>query len=149
MMTRTKLSVPALAVLLACAGCGDTSEVQDELGDVARETGEVGDAVADWFALSRDEFGQELAEQKAALKLAVADVEARAESAAEAGEAQVDEAVAALKQSWSEFEDRSAEWQDAAGDTWQDVRKDLVEAMEDVKHSLARARDRLSDDESA
>ena len=57
--------------------------------------------------------------------------------------------MASLKQSWSKLEQRSAEWQDAAGDTWQDVREDLVEAMEDVKHSLAQARDRLADDESA
>ena len=148
-MKNTLLSVSVLAAALASAGCGDTSGVREELGDVAHEAGEVGEAVSDWFALSRDEFDDELAEQRAALKAAMAELEVEAERAASEGKAEVDQAMASLKQSWSKLEQRSAEWQDAAGDTWQDVREDLVEAMEDVKHSLAQARDRLADDESA
>ena len=73
-MKNTLLSVSVLAAALASAGCGDTSGVREELGDVAHEAGEVGEAVSDWFALSRDEFDDELAEQRAALKAAMAEL---------------------------------------------------------------------------
>ena len=140
----------ALAMLLGAslfaAGCNSEQSPQGRVtgDDVKQEAKEALDATARLAQQEKDEFIRTTGEEMNQIKSDLESLKQRAQVAHGEGKAKLDAQVEQLEEKWNAAEAKVAELRAQSAETWQEMKGEVVAALDDLKQSYREVRRSLA-----
>ena len=146
MLTIAFLIVPALAVGLTSAAGPERSETAAEKRDRAKaETKEAAHGIRDYAYAQKAEFAHEMKEELAKIQKELDRLSAKVDSSSGAAKADAKAKLKVVRKKWAQAKKRLDRAESATASTWDDAKDGFRKSYDELKVSLEKARQWLSD----
>lgn len=146
---KTNLTASILvSVTVLLAGCNDSNKqptVADELNAAKDQTQEAADNLKDYTYAQKSEFVDHMQKQLDALDQKISDLSSKIESSSDQVKADAKPKLQALKDKAAQLKDKLAEVKNANESTWDNVKADAQDALDNLQDGFQNARQWVSD----
>lgn len=134
-LLRLSIGVVGLSLLFFLVSCGGDSTETTDAEDVKNETKEALEAVQDYASEKKADFENQIRQQLDTLEQDIAQLESKVDAMGQDVQEGVEEQLADLKEQRQNLNAKLEQLQGAGNDTWQELKKESSQAMEDLKQS--------------